>query len=403
MQPHLEFTNFLGRRAHLGVSGSVAAYKALELLRLLVGVGVQTSATLTSGAERFVSRLSFEALGASPVYGAMFDEASGTFGHLEPGQRDHAMIVAPATANTLAKLAHGLADDMLSCQALAFPGPLVVAPAMNPRMWNAAATRENWAALKRRGVVCIEPDSGDMACGEEGKGRFPELEIVYLEALRALTDQDLAGRKILLTVGPTREFFDCVRFWSNPSSGTMGAALAVAAWLRGAEVTAVCGPMDRWLPDVITRVDVGTAEEMHQAALDLFGACDWACCTAAVADFRPTPLADGGKFKKAGGGLSVDFKPNPDVLQAMGREKAKGQRLAGFAAEAVDLEANAKDKLGRKNLDLIVANDVTCACSGFQAPTNCVLVLDALGRQESWPVLPKTEVAWRIWDWMLAL
>jgi len=402
MQPHLQFSNYLGRRVHLGVCGSVAAYKSLELLRMILRAGIQVGTTLTPGAQRFVSLLSFEALGAAPVYGEIFDNDSSLFGHLEPGQIAQAMVIAPATANMLAKLAHGLADDMMSCQALAFSGPLVVAPAMNPRMWNAAATRENWATLKRRGVVCIEPECGDMACGDEGRGRFPALENIYLETLRAVTEQDLSGRKILLTLGPTREYFDCVRYWSNPSSGTMGAALAVAAWLRGAEVTAVCGPMDLWLPEAIKRIDVGTASAMHEAAMEEFPKAHWACCTAAVADFRPVPFGSG-KYKKDAGDLSVTFVPNQDILAGMGKSKTVDQRLVGFAAESAELEANARGKLHRKRLDLVVANDVTGDACGFGTATNEVLVLDAENRMETWPVLPKTEVAWRIWDWMLAL
>jgi phosphopantothenoylcysteine decarboxylase/phosphopantothenate--cysteine ligase len=402
MQAHLAFTGYLGRRLHLGVCGSVAAYKSLELLRMLTGTGLAVSATLTASAERFVSRLGFEALGAAPVYGPMFDPAQGPFAHLEPGQVAQAMLVAPATANTLARLAHGLADDQLSSQALAFPGPLVLAPAMNPRLWDAPATRANCDILRARGAVFAGPACGEMACGEQGGGRLAPLEEIFTAALRAVTVQDLAGVDVLLTLGPTREYFDCVRHWSNPSTGVMGAALAVAAWLRGARLHAVCGPVSLWLPPGVHRVDVTSAREMHEAALDLFAAAQWACCTAAVADFRPEPYGPG-KFKKEAGGLAVTFTPNPDILADMGRRRAPGQRLCGFAAEAADLEAQARGKLRRKNLDLIIANDVTAPGCGFAAPTNGVLALDAQGRLERWPVLPKTEVAWRIWDWMLAL
>lgn len=401
MQSHLQFTGYLGRRLHLGVSGSIAAYKALELMRMIQSSGAAVSATLTASAQKFVASLSFEALGAAPVYGDMF-AGDALFGHLEPGQVAHAMLVAPATANTLAKLAHGLADDMLSAQALAFPGPLVVAPAMNPRLWSAAATRANWELLRSRGVVCIEPDSGDMACGEEGRGRFPVLEAVYCPTMKALTNQDLAGRRILVTLGPTREYFDCVRFWSNPSSGAMGAALVMAAWLRGAEVTAVCGPADLWFPEGVRRVDVTSAVQMHEACMDVRADMDAACCSAAVADYRPAATVEG-KFKKGAGGMDVTFDANPDILRDLGAHKAEGQYLIGFAAESDDLQANALGKLQRKNLDMIVANDVTAEGCGFARPTNGVTVLDAHGRVETWPVLPKTEVAWRIWDWMLGL
>ncbi|WP_461210824.1 bifunctional phosphopantothenoylcysteine decarboxylase/phosphopantothenate--cysteine ligase CoaBC [Desulfocurvus sp. DL9XJH121] len=402
MQAHLRFSGFLGRRLHMGVCGSIAAYKALEILRLVQGSGAHVSATLTASAQRFVTPLSFEALGAAPVYGDMFDCPDVVFGHLEPGQDAHAMLVAPATANTLAKLAHGAADDMLSCQALAFPGPLVLAPAMNPRLWNATATRANWAQLKERGAVCIEPECGDMACGEEGKGRLPQLEVIYCHALRALADQDMAGRRVLVTLGPTREFFDCVRFWSNPSSGIMGAAIAVAAWLRGAEVTAVCGPVDLWMPPGVRRVDVTSARDMHDACMDVFADMDAACCSAAVADYRPASQVEG-KFKKGSGGPDIVFEDNPDILRGLGQRKREGQFLIGFAAESGDLVANAQGKLERKNLDLIVANNVTDEGCGFAGATNGVTVLDAKGRVETWPVQPKTEIAWRIWDWMLGL
>lgn len=402
MQPYLAFNHYLGKRVHLGVCGSISAFKALELLRMVQRSGAHLSATLTVSAARFVTPLSFEALGAAPVYGGMFDTRDALFGHLDPGQDADALVIAPATANMLAKLANGLADDMLSCQALAFPGPMVIAPAMNPRLWNAVPTRENWARLQDRGHHCIEPECGDMACGEEGRGRLPQLERIQLAALRALTPQDMAGRKVLLTLGPTREPFDCVRFWSNPSSGTMGASLAVAAWLRGATVSAVCGPVDLWLPEGIARTDVTTAVQMFEACSDLFPGVDVGCFTAAVADYRPAaPRSE--KFKKGQGPLVVDFESNPDILKTMGARKAKDQILIGFAAESGDLDAQCRTKLAAKNLDLIVGNDVTAQGCGFGQATNGVTVLDVQGRMETWPILPKTEVAWRIWDWMLGL
>ncbi|GAB6176958.1 bifunctional phosphopantothenoylcysteine decarboxylase/phosphopantothenate--cysteine ligase CoaBC [Desulfobaculum senezii] len=403
MYPHTAFTGFRGKRLHLGVSGSVAVVKSLELMRALAKTGVHTSATLTTGAQRFITPLSFEALGAAPVYTSMDNTESSIFGHLEPGQDAHVFAVAPATANILAKIAHGIADDMLSCQALAFNGPMVLAPAMNPRMWNAAATRENWQKLKDRGVICIEPTCGEMACGEDGKGRFPDVDSISLTILRALSPQDLAGKNILITLGPTREYFDAVRFWSNPSSGTMGAAIAVAAWLRGANVTAVCGPTNVWLPEGITSIDVGTAREMFDATTAHWPAADIACLSAAVADYRPVPYGTG-KFKKEGSaGLEVAFEQNPDILYTLGQNKKDGQRLIGFAAEASDLEANAAGKLTRKNLDMIVGNDVSRPDSGFGTPTNAVVIHDVTGATEAWDPMSKADVAWRIWDWMLAL
>lgn len=403
MQSHLAFENYLGRRVHLGVCGSIAAYKAIEVMRLLLGCKAHVSATLTDSACKFIQPLSFEALGAAPVYSDMFDSRDAVFGHLDPGQDADAFLIAPATANTIAKLAQGLASDMLSAQALAFPGPVVVAPAMNPRLWNAPATKSNWELLKQRGVVCMEPGCGDMACGEEGKGRFPEPWRIALATLKALTAQDMQGKKVLITLGPTRESFDVVRYWTNPSSGTMGASLAVAAWLRGADVTAVCGPVSLDLPEGINRIDVATALEMHDAVSDCFSSSDISICTAAVADFRPR-VHEGGKFKKSGAdGLTVEFDTNPDILKGLGERKRSDQFLAGFAAESSSIEANAAGKLQRKNLDLIVGNDVTAAGCGFGSSTNGVFVQDAKGRSETWPVLPKTEVAWRILDWISAL
>jgi phosphopantothenoylcysteine decarboxylase/phosphopantothenate--cysteine ligase len=400
---HIAFRGFLGRRLHLGVTGSVAAYKALELVRLWRRADVDVGATLTPSAVQFVQPLSFQALGADPVHTAMFPVGDDLYAHLHPGRAAHALVVAPATATILAKLAHGLADDMLACQALSFPGPLILAPAMNHRMWEAEATRANWETLRSRGHVCVEPECGDLACGDEGAGRLAAVETIFLHGLRALARQDLAGRKVLLTLGPTREHWDLVRFWSNPSTGRMGAALAVAAWLRGAEVHAVCGPVDAWLPPGIHRVDVQSAREMHQAALDLWPGMDIGCCTAAVADFRPVPHDLAGKYKKASAtdGLRVELTPNPDILKDMGAAKRDGQRLVGFAAEAAELEANALRKLESKRLDLLVANPLGRPGAGFAAPTNQVHVFDSHGRHEEWPSLHKTEVAWRVWDCLL--
>ncbi|MDD3310509.1 bifunctional phosphopantothenoylcysteine decarboxylase/phosphopantothenate--cysteine ligase CoaBC [Pseudodesulfovibrio sp.] len=405
MQPHYRFAGFLGKRVHLGVTGSIAAYKALDLLRSLQEAGCLVSATLTDGAAEFVRPLSFEALGASPVYGSMFEgsPSGSAFGHLEPGQAAHAMVIAPATAATIARLAFGLADDMLSCQALAFPGPKIVAPAMNPRMWEAPATRRNWEMLGELGYIRVRPWSGHVACGDTGEGRLAPVEEIFASVLRALAPQDLAGRKVLVTLGPTREPWDAVRFWSNPSSGLMGACLAMAAHLRGADVTVVAGPTVLTFPEAVRVVPVTTARQMFEVATDLWPSMDVACCTAAVADFRPVPFGET-KFKKASGagqGITVEFTPNPDILRTLGEAKRDGQRLIGFAAETGDLKAEAGRKLQSKRLDIIAANDISKAGSGFASATNEMYVLDAAGRRETWPQLDKTEVAWRLWDHLL--
>lgn len=399
-EAHLAFRAPLGTRIQLGVTGSIAAYKACDILRRLSASGLAVGATLTAAAMRFVGPDGFRALGADPVYTAMFPLGEEVFGHLEPGQTAKAFLVAPATANCLAKMACGLADDMLSTQLLAFDGLIVVAPAMNPRLWAAKATQENWQKLLDRGVVGVSPDSGAMACGEEGRGRLADLRQIVLATLKAVTPQDMAGKRVLLTLGPTREPWDGVRFWSNPSTGTMGGSLAVAAWLRGASVTAVKGPCELWLPDGIEVVDVTTARQMFDACLARWEEMDLGCLTAAVADFAPEPFG-AEKFKKACLGdadLTIRFGANPDILKELGARKRASQKLIGFAAETGELLANAGAKLAAKNLDLIVANAVNKPGSGFAAPTNEVTVLSASGRRESWPCLPKPEVAGRIWD-----
>ena len=406
MQPHFVFVGFMGKRVHLGVTGSIAAYKALDLVRSLQAADCIVSATLTRSCAKFVTPLSFEALGASPVYTSMFDETPGSdtaFGHLEPGQTADAMVIVPASANTIAKLAFGLADDMLSCQALAFPGPKLVAPAMNPRMWEAPATQRNWATLKELGYTRITPASGAVACGDIGSGRLAPMEAILTATLKAISPQDLAGKKVLVTLGPTREPWDAVRFWSNPSSGTMGACMAMAAHLRGADVTVVAGPTNLTFPDGISLVSVQTAQQMHDACVDLWPSMDMGCLTAAVADYHPVPFGDT-KFKKrtsGGDGISVEFKTNPDILKGLGASKKDGQKLIGFAAETDNLREEAARKLESKSLDLIAANDISKPGSGFGVPTNQMFVLDRHGRQETWPQLAKTEVAWRLWDHLL--
>ncbi|BDV00202.1 phosphopantothenoylcysteine decarboxylase [Thermodesulfomicrobium sp. WS] len=397
---HYLFDTFRGERVHLGVCGSVAAYKALELTRALVHLEMPVEVTLTTAATQFVTPMAFRAVGAAAVHTAPF-HLEDPFQHLQPGELARAVAVVPATANILAKMAHGLADDLLSTQLLACPGPVLVAPAMNPRMWLASATQANVQVLRQRGVRFVGPDSGAVACGDMGTGRLAPVEEIFVEILRLITPQDLAGMRILVTLGPTREYFDPARFWSNPSTGTMGASLAVAAALRGAEVTAVCGPVDIALPRSVRRIDVISAQEMFTAAMDLFPSVDMALCTAAVADFRPPRQET--KYKKDGQSLALTFAPNPDILAAMGKTKAPHQRLLGFAAETGDLAAAAAAKLERKNADLMAANPIGQAEAGFASPTNRMVVVDRSGRTESWPVLPKTEVAWRLLSWLASL
>lgn len=399
-QAHCVFTGYQGRRVHLGVTGSVAAFKAISLLRQLHASGAGVGATLTQAACRFVTPLSFEALGADPVYTDMFAPEAANFAHLAPAQSADLLAIIPATANTMARLAHGLAEDLLSCQALAFDGPILVAPAMNPRLWNAPATKANWQTLLSRGVIGIAPDCGDMACGESGQGRLAEDIRIQTAVLKALTPQDMAGRKVLVSLGPTREFFDAARFWSNPSTGLMGACLAMAAWLRGADVTVVSGPVSWWFPEDVRVIPVTSAAQMFDACCDVWGQSDIGVMTAAVADFAPVPHPGGGKFKKdqAGDQSPFVFSPTRDILAAMGQAKRSEQTLVGFCAETDDLLANAQGKLARKRCDVIVANPIGRLDAGFASEKNEALVLAADGRQETWQAMPKTEMAWKIWD-----
>ena len=404
--PHLNFSCFLGRRVHLGVCGSVAAYKSLELLRQLRQCQVAVGVTLTESAQRFIGAESFRALGADPVGTAMFGPGAGPdpFAHLTPGQTAGALVIAPATASILAKLAHGLADDLLSTQALAFSGPLLLAPAMNPAMWHAPATQANWHTLLNRGAVGIGPAVGDVACGDTGAGKLSPVEHILAGVLRALSPRDLDGKTVLVTLGPTRERWDAVRFLSNASSGLMGACLAMAAWMRGARVRVVAGPTEIDFPPGIEVTTVTSAREMLDACQDLWPDTDLACCTAAVCDFRPLlpenadPARKLKKRDMAGGELAVRLTANPDILRTLGEQKRADQILIGFAAETEDLAGQARLKLNEKNLDLIVANLVGVPGSGFNSDTNTVTVLDRTGRMETWPELPKTEVAWRVWD-----
>ncbi len=403
-------TTFDGKRLHLAVCGSVACYRAADLVRAWGRLGLHVSVTLSAGARRFVAPMLFESLGAMPIYGDMFADGQEPFAHLEPGQRAQAMVVAPASADALSRLARGAACDMVSAQALAFDGPLVIAPAMNPRMWAHPATQTNVACLASYGARFVMPVSGETACGDTGQGRLAPLSEIFLAGLRALAPQDMAGLRVMVTLGPTREAWDGVRFWSNPSSGRMGAALAAAAWMRGAYVTCVCGPGIRaTLPQEVRRVDVTDAKAMFEAARDLWPDADIGMFSAAVADFGPDPYAGGQdvKFCKADApeGFSVKFHRNPDILQTLAADRRPGQKILAFAAETVaetaDLAPLAHAKRARKNADILAANRVNGEDGAFGALSNRVVVVDAAGNEESWPAMSKADVAWGLCSWLL--
>ena len=407
IESHLAFRCGRQHRLHLGVTGSISVYKMPDLVRQWQDAGLAVSVTLTDAAQKFIGPLTFSALGAAPVYTSIFNdaEAPSPFAHLEPGQVAQAFVVAPASASTLARLATGLADEILSCQALAFPGVregrMVLAPAMNPNMWANQATQANIRILRERGCAVVEPGWGRTACGEEGQGRLGDLREIYLAGLRAVTPQDMAGKRVLVTLGPTREPWDGLRFWTNPSTGVMGASIAVAAWLRGAQVDAVCGPGVPWLPGGITRIEAGTAARMLEAADSVWSSADIGIFTAAVADFTPEQ-GGAGKFKKseAPEGFSLRFLPTADILKTLAAKRRSGQKVVGFAAESDGLEHSVRGKLVSKKADMVVGNLLT---HGFGTADNQVFVADASGREEHWPSLSKPEVAWRLLSWLLSL
>ena len=392
-----------GRELILGVTGSIAAYKAVYLLRELRALGAAVTVCLTEHAAAFVGPLTFRTLSGRPVLTDLFDPQSPeAVEHVALAERAHALLVAPATANLLAKAAHGIADDFLSTLLLAARSPVILAPAMDGGMWGHPAVAANVATLRARGVTVLEPEAGPLASGLAGKGRLPEVEAIIEAVLGALSPvRDLAGEQVLVTAGPTREPIDPVRYISNRSSGKMGYAVAEAAARRGARVILVSGPTALDPPREAQVVQVETAQEMYDAVLAHLEATTVVIKAAAVADYRPKQVARE-KIKKDERVPEVTLESTPDILAEVG--KRKGRRiLVGFAAETHDLVANARKKLQRKNLDLMVANDVSQPGAGFDADTNVVKILDAEGGVEELPLQTKRSVADRILDRVVAL
>ncbi|WP_246187320.1 bifunctional phosphopantothenoylcysteine decarboxylase/phosphopantothenate--cysteine ligase CoaBC [Neomoorella glycerini] len=386
-----------GKTVILGVCGGIAAYKAAELCRLLVQEGATVRVIMTAGATEFITPLTFSTLAGQPALTAIFGAGSGgPLTHIDLANKADLFLVAPATANILAKLATGLADDLLSTTALAVNCPTLVAPAMNVNMYAKAAVQENLATLKRHGWGIIEPEEGFLACGTTGKGRLASLERIVAACRRALAPQDYRDLVVLVTAGGTREPLDPVRYIGNYSSGKMGYALARAAWERGARVTLItASPLPP--PPEVEVVRVQTAAEMLAALEERFTGADIVLKAAAVADFRPVARAAQKIKKGQQGELIIHLEPTVDILACLSRMKER-QILVGFAAETEDLLANAGQKLRDKQLDLIVANDVTRPGAGFGSETNIVTFLFPGGRKEELPQLPKLEVAHRILD-----
>ena len=386
-----------GRRIVLGVTGGIAAYKAVEIASRLKKAGADVRVIMTRAATSFVTPLTFREITAQPVTETMWGEPLHHVEHIALAEFAELVLVAPATANFIAKAAAGIADDMLTTSVLATRAPLLIAPAMNTGMWENPVTQENVARLTARGTTIIPPAVGQLACGTMGVGRLPEpAEIVRIVEEHFARAQSLAGRRILVTAAGTEEALDPVRFLGNRSTGRMGFEVAAEAARRGAEVILVAGPTPLATPAGVRRVDVRSARDMHAAVRAEYDTVDVVIKAAAVADYRPAETA-AHKIKKSDGELTLTLVRNPDILYELGQRK-RHQILVGFAAETQNVAEYARGKLAKKNLDFIVANNVAEKDAGFGVPTNHVQIFYADGRAEDHPLMPKAELAGVILD-----
>jgi phosphopantothenoylcysteine decarboxylase / phosphopantothenate---cysteine ligase len=392
---------FAGKSILLGVSGGIAAYKAAELVRRLVGAGARVKVVMTRAAQEFMRPLTFQALSGAKVGTGLWGEGSEPLEHVALGQEVDAIILAPATANLIGKLAAGIGDDLLTTCLLAASRPILVCPAMNVEMWRNPVVKENLAKLKARGLAVMDPASGELACGAVGLGRLPEPELIVEACARLLSPQDLAGRRVLVTAGPTQEDFDPVRFLTNRSSGKQGYALARVAWRRGGEVCLISGPTALVAPYGVSRVMARSAREMQDAVTERFPEADVLLMAAAVSDYRPTQV-ERRKIKRGLDEMQFHLTQNPDILRNLSPRQTQ-QLVVGFAAETHDLEREARRKLVDKNLDLIVANDVNRPDSGFQVDTNEVTIIAREGAPLPLPLCSKEEVAEAVLDRVVEL
>jgi phosphopantothenoylcysteine decarboxylase/phosphopantothenate--cysteine ligase len=393
--------NLHDRSVVLGVTGGIAAYKSAELVRALRQRGAKVRVIMTRGAQQFITPLTLQTLSGHPVSTDLWDlTQESQIGHIELADSAEVLLIVPATANVIAKLAHGIADDLLSTVALATRARIVIAPAMNVHMFDNAIVQENLARLRERGARIVTPDRGSLACGYEGLGRLPDADVLIEEVRAALARQDLQGETVLVTAGPTREYLDPVRFLSNRSSGKMGFAVARAAARRGARVILVTGPTALPDPRGVEIVRVESAAEMASAVDAHVGAASVVVAAAAVADYRPKRRATE-KVAKVKGATSIELETNRDIVASIDRSRAD-RVIVGFAAETGDPVEKARGKLERKRLDLIVANDVTAAGAGFDVETNVVTLVDATS-VTSLPLLDKDDVADAILDRVVAL
>lgn len=388
-----------GKKIVVGITGSIAAYKACLLIRGLIKKGAEVQVVITPAGKEFITPITLSALTSKPVVSEFFSQRDGTWNsHVDLGLWADAMIIAPATASTIGKMAHGIADNMLVTTYLSMKAPVFVAPAMDLDMFAHPSTRHNLDILRSYGNHIIEPASGELASHLVGKGRMeePDILVKHLEGFFSKRGE-LTGKKILITAGPTYEKIDPVRFVGNYSSGKMGFALAEECAARGAQVELICGPVQlRTSRPGIRRTDVESAEEMYEAALSLYPDADAGILCAAVADFTPETVA-GQKIKREGDALMLRLKPTHDIARALGERKRPDQILAGFALETQDETAHAREKLRRKNFDFIVLNSLNDAGAGFRCDTNKVTILTA-GDSREYPLKSKTEVAADIVD-----
>jgi phosphopantothenoylcysteine decarboxylase/phosphopantothenate--cysteine ligase len=391
-----------GKRIVLGVCGGIAAYKSAELLRLMIKQGASVRVVMTASATRFVGPMTFEVLSRQKVLTSLFEPHEGAaVRHIEWAQEADAVVIAPATANIIAKLANGIADDALSTFLLAVTCPVLICPSMNTHMFASRQVQRNLDLLKQFGYMLIEPASGELACGTTGPGRLPEPAAIGEMLNHMLSPKDLRGLNILITAGPTREAIDPVRFISNPSSGKMGYAIARAAELRGANVFLISGPTALEPPANVRVTQVTTAAEMAEMVLNYMGHADVVIKCAAVSDFRPKTVFDH-KIKKDQADLVLELERTEDILKAVG-ERKQNQIVVGFAAESHQLETFAMEKLRAKNLDLIVANTIGGPGAGFESDTNRVSLLFKDGSRERIETMPKTELAHLLLDRIVRL
>jgi phosphopantothenoylcysteine decarboxylase/phosphopantothenate--cysteine ligase len=398
-------TILAGKKILFGITGSIAAYKAAEWVRELTKEEVEVTVVMTEAATRFVSSLTFAALSGRRVYTGMFESDAGEeMTHISLARECDLYIIAPATAQTIAKLSYGFADDLLSTLVLASKAKVIIFPAMNSNMYCHAATQANLCRLQEYGYEVITPEEGKLACGDEGIGRLIAWESARETILSVFADQDLQDQTVLITAGPTWESYDPARHLSNRSSGKMGYSLARTAKRRGAKVILISGPAALAPPPGIEIINIVSAQQMHDAVMEQYGRADIVVMAAAVSDYRPGKSKEQ-KVKKGGKSIGLELVPNPDILKKLGQKKkrAKQPLLVGFAAESIDHIEEGQRKLKEKNLDLIVINDIIGTDTGFGADTNQVTLIDRDYQLEKLPLFSKEECADMIWNKIIKL